>query len=318
MADPYRQAIVAYPFTARISEIHARLGDWVDVGDELLVLQSGEVGEATAAYYRAVADHELAGATWEREKGLFENGAGAHKDLTFAESALRVAQAELEAAEKRLHLLGFGEDQVHALSETHRVNPTVALTAPIRGKVVSSNAILGGMVDEGTEILTILDPTRLWVEASVYEKDIARVHVGQLVDVVVAAYPQDVFEGSILWISDVLDPATRAITLRTEVPNREQKLKPGMFADLRIELTRNGRSLTVPSEAVLDDGGRPMVFVEVGPGRFERRLVALGATQNGFVEVAQGLKEGDLVVTQGGFQLKSKLHEAVLHGAHVH
>lgn len=318
LADPYRQAIVTYPFPARIAEIQARLGDWVDPGEKLLVLQSEEVGEATSAFYRAAADHELAMANHEREAQLYENGVGARKNFTSAEMELRVAQANLDAAEKKLHVLGFTEEGVEALSDSHQVNPTITLHAPIRGKVVTNNAVLGGMVDEAMGILTILDPTRLWVEAAVYEKDIARIRTGQKARVTVPAYPEETFQGTITFISDLLDPETRAITVRTEVPNPALLLKPGMFADLVIEVSQNGKALSVPSEAVLDDKGRPMVFVQTGPGRFEPRLVTLGARQNGFLEVVEGLEEGDVVVTRGNFQLKSKLNEALLHAAHVH
>ena len=318
LADPYRQAIVSYPFTARIAEIEARIGDWVDPGEKLLVLQSEEVGEATSAFYRAIADHELATANYERETQLYENGVGARKNYASAETELRVAEANLEAAEKKLHVLGFTEEAIRALIETHQVNPTVTLFAPIGGKVVTSNAVLGGMVDETTGILTILDPTRLWVEASVYEKDIARVQVGQQVQVTVAAYPEDVFQGTITFISDVLDPETRAITVHTEVPNPDQKLKSGMFADVLIELSQNHGALAVPPEAVLDENGQPMVFVQVAPRRYEPRQVVIGAMESAFLEVVEGLDAGELVVTRGNFQLKSKLKEALLHSAHIH
>ncbi|HSW29884.1 MAG TPA: efflux RND transporter periplasmic adaptor subunit [Longimicrobiales bacterium] len=318
LADPYRQAIVTYPFPARIARIEARLGDWVDPGDELIVLQSEEVGEATSAFYRAEADRELAEASFQRERELFEAGAGARKNFTTAEAELRVARANLDAAEKKLHILGFTEEAVRALDESHQVNPTITLFAPIGGKVVTNNAVLGGMVDEAMGILTILDPTRLWVEASIYEKDIARVRVGQPAQITVSAYPDEAFQGTITSISDVLDPETRAITIRTEVPNPGLKLKPGMFANLLIQLNRSGEALSLPSAAVLDEGGWPMVFVRTGPGRFEPRVVRLGARENGFLEVLEGLAQGDTVVTRGNFQLKSKLNEAVLHAAHVH
>jgi cobalt-zinc-cadmium efflux system membrane fusion protein len=318
LADPYRRAIVSYPFPARVSRIDARIGEWVDPGQELLVLQSEEVGEATSAFYRARADHALARANFERESQLLENGVGARKNHTLAESELRVAEANLEAAEKKLHVMGFTEEDIRRLGETHQILPTIALHAPIAGKVVTSNAVLGGMIDQGTEILTILDPTRVWVEAAVYEKDIARVKVGQRAQVSVAAYPDEAFQGIIAYVGDLLDPETRTVTARTEVPNPQMKLKPGMFAELTIELAQNGGALAVPDEAVLQDQEWSMVFVWKDSLRFEPRLVVLGTRGGGFVEVARGLQAGERVVTRGNFQLKSKLNEALLHAAHIH
>jgi cobalt-zinc-cadmium efflux system membrane fusion protein len=192
------------------------------------------------------------------------------------------------------------------------------LYAPIAGKVVTLDAVLGGMVDESTEILTLMDPSRLWVDAEVYERDIARVRVGQEVEVTVPAYPEETFPGKITYISDVLDPETRTITVRTEVDNAGLRLKPGMFADLDIKLNENGTALAVPAEAVLDDQGRNLVFIRIDTRRFEPRYVTLGAAEDGFVEIARGVERGEEVVTSGSFQLKSKLYEAILEAGHIH
>ncbi len=318
LEDQYRKAIVSYPFSARVASIEARVGAWVEEGDTLVVLQSEEVGVAVSDFYKAMADHELAQVNFQRQEQLFENGVGARKDFSAAEAGLRVAEASLNASEKKLHVLGFTEGQIELLGETHQVSPLIPLLAPISGKVVASAAVLGGMVDESSEILTLLDPTRLWVEAAIYEKDIARIRVGQKAEVTVPAYPEEVFQGTITYISDLLDPETRTITVRTEVPNPDLKLKPGMFADLTIELTHNGEALAVPAEAVLDDGGWPMVFVAADNRRFEPRRVTLGSRSDGFVEIAGGLSPGESVVTRGNFQLKSKLYETVLEAGHVH
>jgi len=318
LAHQYRQAIVSYPFPARIAEIRVRAGDWVSSGDPLVVLQSEEVGEAASAFYSANADHELAEVNFERESQLFESGVGARKNLSSAEASLRIAGASLNAAEKKLHVLGFTEEEIQFLSESHQVNPIITLYAPISGKVIENDMILGGMVEEATEILTIMDLSRLWVEADIYEKDIARVRNGQSVVVSVPAFSGEVFHGVITYIGDVLDPDTRTITVRTEVNNPESKLKPGMFADLTIELSENGTALVVPGNAVLDDKGEYLVFVRMDGNRFQPRHVTLGTRENGFIEITSGLEEGEEVVTNGNFQLKSKLYEAVLEAGHVH
>jgi cobalt-zinc-cadmium efflux system membrane fusion protein len=318
IAHQHRSAIVSYPFSARIAGIEARVGDWVAPGDPLVVLQSEEVGTATAAFYSANADYELAQVNFERESQLYESGVAARKNLSLAETELRVAEATLNAAEKKLHVLGFTEGEIEVLKETHQVNPTITLFSPIAGKVVTNNAVLGAMVDESTEILTVMDPNVLWAEAEIYERDIARLRTGQGVEVTVPAYPDDVFRGTISYIADILNSETRTITVRTEVTNTGFKLKPGMFADLNIELSQNGEAVAVPAEAVLDDRGVPFLFVRKGDLRFEPRLVTVGASGGGFVEIVNGLEVGEEVVTVGNFQLKSKLYEAVLEAGHIH
>lgn len=318
LANQHRTAIVSYPFTARVARIVARVGAWVEAGQELVVLQSEEVGAATSDFYKADADFQLAQLDHERETLLFESGVGAQKNSFAAEAALRVAEANLDAAEKKLHVLGFSEQEITFLTDSHQVNPVIALYSPIAGKVVSNNVVLGQMIDESTEILTILDPRILWVDAEIYEKDIAKLRTGQDVAITVPAYPADTFSGNITYISDVLNDATRTITVRTEVPNLDSRLKPGMFADVVIELDTNGGAIAVPVEAVLDDAGARLVFVRTGPNRFEPRHVTTGTREGGFVEITSGIDVGEEIVTTGNFQLKSKLYEALLEAGHVH
>lgn len=317
LANPFRMAIVSYPFPARIAAIHVRPGDWVKTGQELVTLQSEAVGEAKSAYFKARADFELATGIYEREKRLFDRGAGAGKNLQAAEAERKVAEASLNAAEKKLHVLGFTEDQVKRSAEAHEINPTIALYAPISGRIVDNNVSLGAMVDQTTEILTVLDPGVLLVDADIYERDIAAVQKGQEADVTVPAYPDLVFKGRILYIGDVIKEETRTVTVRTEVGNEGYRLKPGMFASLSILLDRQARALTVPQAAVLDDGDRKIVFV-ARDGAFHPRVVVTGSRMNGSIEVASGLAAGDRVVTKGNFQLKSKLNSQVIQGVHVH
>lgn len=308
LAPQTRKAIVCYAFPARIAEVHVDIGECVEQGQALVTLQSEEVGEAKSAFYRARADEELAQASFEREKRLFERGVGARKSLETAEAGLKVAQANRDAAEKKLHVLGFSEEQVQLLDETHQVNPVITLFAPIAGRIVENAAVLGAMVDQSTEILTIMDPTILWVDAEIYERDIARVRTGQEVELSVPAYAGEIFAGQISYVGDVLKEDTRTVTVRTEVENRDHRLKPGMFADVRISLDGTRRTLAIPEEAVLDDQEERIVFVAADDG-YLVRAVEVGARADGYVEILRGLEEDERVVTVGSFQLKSKLHE---------
>jgi cobalt-zinc-cadmium efflux system membrane fusion protein len=316
LAPQSRKAVVSYAFPARIAQVHVGIGRWVERGQPVVTLQSEEVGEAKSAFFRARADEELAQASLEREQRLFDRGVGARKNLLAAEAERKVARANRDAAEKKLHVLGFSEHQVRVLDESHQVHPVITLFAPITGRVIENNAVLGDMVDQSVEILTIMDPTVLWVDAEIFERDIARVHPGQDVELSVPAYPGETFEGRISYVGDVLKEDTRTVTVRTEVENRDHRLKPGMFADVRISLNGGRRTLSVPAEAVLDDQHGRIVFVVVDDG-YLPRLVETGARDGGYVEVLHGLTEDERVVTAGSFQLKSKLREEAS-AAHVH
>jgi cobalt-zinc-cadmium efflux system membrane fusion protein len=315
-AHPQKKAIVSYPFSARIADIHIKIGDWVKTGQRLVTLQSEEVGSAKSEFYKAQADYELAKVNHERQKRLFDRGVGAQKDFLSSEAEYKVAEAHLNAAEKKLHVLGFSEEQVKSISETHQISPIITLFAPIGGKIIEHNAILGAMVDQETEILTIMDPSVVCIHADIYERDIAKIRIGQEVEVVVPAYPGETFEGKISFISDVLNEETRTITVRSEVNNRGYKLKPGMFADINIFLNHQSDVLVLPLEAVLDEGDDHIVFLKVD-GKYFPQIIKTGIRSAGFVEILGGVEEGAEVVTKGNFQLKSKLYDEILKKAGI-
>jgi len=317
LEHPYRKAIVSYPFAARISQIHVRIGDWVKRGQKLITLQSEEVGNAKSDFYKAQADHELARVNYERQKRLFDRGVGAQKDYLSAESDFKIAEANLNATEKKLHVLGFNEEEVRAIADTHQINPIIVLYAPITGKITINNAVLGAMIDQETEILTIMDPTILCIDAEIYEKDIAKIKEKQKVEVGVPAYPGDKFYAEICFIGDVLNEDTRTITVRSEVNNSDFKLKPGMFADIRILLNHQSEALVLPEEAILDDGDNSIVFLKKA-GKYYPQVVTLGAREDSHNEILSGIHEGDEIVTTGNYQLKSKLYDEILKKGQVH
>ncbi len=312
-APPERKAIVSYPFPARIARVLVRPGQWLKRGQPLVTLQAEEVGAAKSALLRARADLELAESSCERERRLVNRGVGARTALLAAEASLKVARSEVEAAEKRLLVLGLTAEEVAAVLSSGRVDPAITLYAPVSGKVVGPMPVLGSMVDQSTEILTILDPTILCVDAEVYERDLAKLRVGQEVSVSVPAYPGEVFTGRISYIGDVVKPETRTITVRSEIDNRDQRLKDGMFADVRLFQEAESPVLALPERAVLDDGEGKLVFVKTESG-YRPQPVQVGVRHAAYVEVVEGLAEGDEVVLDGNFQLKSKLLEETLEG----
>jgi len=316
-AHPQRKAIVSYAFPARISEIHVLIGDWVKIGQKLVTLQSEEVGTAKSEFYKAQADYELAKVNHERQKRLFDRGVGAQKDFLSSEAEYKVAEASLDAAEKKLHVLGFSESEVKQIAETHQINPIITMYAPISGKIIENNAILGAMVDQTTEILIIMDPSVLCIHTDIYERDIAKIRIGQEVEASVPAYPGETFLGKISFIGDVLNEETRTITVRSDVKNREYKLKPGMFADINIILNHQNEALVLPVEAVLAEKDENIVFLKVA-GKYIPQIVKIGVRNGGYVEILAGIQESALVVTKGNFQLKSKLYEDILKKGHIH
>jgi len=312
-----QKAIVGHAFSARVAEVHVKLGDWVKKGQALVTLESHEVGVAKTDFFKAIADLELARLNFEREKRLLEDGIGLKKNFVAAEAQYKIAQANHEAAEKRLHVLGFTEEQVEEIKNTHQIHPSITLYAPIDGKVVTINAVLGALIDESTEIMTIIDPKLLWVDAEIYERDLAKVKVGQKVEVEVPAFPGETFHGQLIYIGDVVDEQTRTITVRAAVKNEDCRLKPGMFAKVTIVLNGDLQALVVPAEAVLEAGHQQIVFVK-HEDSFVRREVETGPRHGQCRKIVGGLAAGEEVVIEGNHLLKCKLEEDLVRHGHHH
>jgi cobalt-zinc-cadmium efflux system membrane fusion protein len=317
LAPQPRMAKVSYAFPARISVVHVKIGDWVKKGQPVLTVQSEEVGRAKSEYYKAIADLELARQTYEREKRLSSHGVGAQKNALAAEAGFKVAQTVLDAAEKKLHVLGFSEADVRSIAETHQVHPEIRILAPISGRVSEHKAILGSMFDQTTDLMTIMDPSVVWVDAEVFERDIAKIHIDQEVRITVLAYPGEVFRGKVSYIGETMNPESRTLSVRTEVQNSDFKLKPGMFADVSIILNGGLRVLTVPAEAVLENNNQDIVFVRTDGG-YAPRIVTVSAEEDGHCAIAQGLRGGEEVVVKNAYLLKSKLYDELLKKAGVH
>jgi cobalt-zinc-cadmium efflux system membrane fusion protein len=289
----------------RVAKVIAQPGERVKKGAPLVTLTSPDAGNALSDLVKAQAEMEAARHEFERQKELFAAHAGPRKDFEAAEEALHKAQAELERSKQKAHLLSGSID---------KVTQEFTLRAPIDGEVIARNVNLGmdvqGQYSGGTapELFTIGELDRVWVLADVHEVDLPRVQVGADVEISLVAYPNDVFRGKVSWISGVLDPSTRTARIRCELPNPDRKLKPEMFATIRVMAPTVTR-LAIPRSALLRLGDRNFVFVAKGEGpngmlRFVRRPVTIeGDDGADLVPITRGLQEGDQVVTQGSILL---------------
>jgi len=259
----------------------------------------------------------LAKLNFDREKRLLDSGIGIEKNFAAAEAELKIAQENRDAAHKRLHVLGFDEPELEEITESHQIHPAITLFAPLAGKIVKNDAVLGALVDQTTQLMTIIDPTTLWVDAQIYENDLAKVKIGQKVEVRVPAYPDEIFPGSVIYISDVVDEQNRTIAVRAEVDNAQQRLKPGMFADVGLVMMEDSQALVVPRDAVLEEGLQQVVFVKSGEA-FVSRAVHTAAIDGDCLKVLDGLKAGEEVVTVGNHLLRSRLKQGVLEQAGHH
>jgi RND family efflux transporter MFP subunit len=219
----------------------------------------------------------------------------------------------LAAAERKLLLYGLTADEVARLAGLDRPPRALTFRSPIRGHLVEKNVVEGAAVEAGGRVMRIVDHSQLWLDARVFEQDLARVRVGQAARTILTALPGRTVEGEVIFIHPHVDEATRTATVRLVVPNPTLLLRPGMYASVEILTEAPEPKLLVPREAVIDTGRRQVAFVAHEGGHFEPRRLTLGSEADGIVEVLAGLRAGERVVTSGQFLLdaESRTREAV-------
>lgn len=246
----------------------------------------------------------------ERGQPLFE--LYSPEILTATEEVLAARRATgpvrdrlVAAAERKLLLLGVTRQQLRRIVARGKARDRITVSSPASGYVVEKNVVEGDRVEEGTSLLRIAGLSEVWVDAQVYEADLPLVAVGQPVTVTLAFVPGRRFTASVDYIHPRLDPKTRTVPVRIVLDNPDLVLRPGMYADVGIEVDL-GQRLVIPQEAVLYSGKRRLVFVDLGEGRLQPKEVEVGVRASGLVEIVEGLSEGERVVSSGNFLIAAE------------
>ena len=211
-----------------------------------------------------------------------------------------------DASLQRLKNWDISDEQLKALARNGDAKRTLTFRAPVAGIVTEKKAVQGMRFMPGETLFQIANTSRVWVQADVFEQDIAAVDVGQKAAIRINAYPGEVFEGRIAYVYPTLMAETRTVTVRIELANPKGRLKPAMFADVDIPVAGAKQVLAVPNSAVIDSGSRQVVIVQSGEGRFEPRPVKLGARGGEFVQVLDGVRAGEQVVTAANFLIDAE------------
>jgi len=228
------------------------------------------------------------------------------KRMTAEQTEYGTAKAIYESAKQKLHIVGLNEKEIDTLADSHAPLACLPVRAPFAGTLIAGEVRQGEVVQVGTDFFTIANLSKLWVIADVFEHDLPLVREGIQGEIVVAPYPTEKFPGRLTTIYDMVDAKSRTIKTRFDVDNRGGKLKPEMFATVNVRALFGGRSLKVPSLAVMDSKNEKYVFVAVNDTTFEQRPVKIGFETQVYTEVLRGLKPGERVVTKGTFYLKSE------------
>jgi cobalt-zinc-cadmium efflux system membrane fusion protein len=289
-----------------IVHLLANPGDAVVQGQPLLFVSSPDVVNAVAAYRKARNREQLARRALDRNADLLKHDAIARKDYESSEADLNDAVTDVENSLEALRIFGISkEDIASADKQDAAISPELAVRAPVGGVVVQKLVAPGQLVQAGaTACYVISDISTVWVQGHIFDRDLESVRVGDTVEATNPSLPV-VFHGTVEYIGVTLDPATRTTPVRIVTRNTRGLLKKDMFLDAVIHTRTRRNVLTVPSAAVLrNEQNEPFVYVQVQPGRFERRLVGLGAEQDGRTEIVSGLRQGEQVVAEGSLFLQ--------------
>jgi cobalt-zinc-cadmium efflux system membrane fusion protein len=303
-ADSNRVSRVVLPAPGRVSRVMVHVGDAVARGAALLAIDSPDIGATLSSYRQAQARlgqsraaQTKADADLARARDLFENRAIAQKEVLAAESAAAQAKADVEQAEsavsesrKKLEIFGI---------QLESADQAIVVRAPVAGKVLEMTVVAGEYrTDTSVPLMTIADLSSVFMTADVPETQIRLVKEGTDVDVMLSAYPGEMFHAKVSRIADTVDPQTRTIRVRSSMSNPSGRLRPEMFGQIRYA-TNFSELPIVPASAVVRDEERSSVYREDGRGHFRAVAVVLGTRSGDSVAVVRGVQSGDRIVVDG-------------------
>ena len=295
--DRNRLADVRAPVGGIVREVLVDLGQEVEAGARLFLLESPRVGDLQGQLGAARQRVEVARANFQRQEDLRQQQIASARQMELAQQELEAAEAALRSLSASLRMTGAAGGQAGRF----------AVRAPIAGTVVRRPATVGTFATQETSLATIADITTMWALLDVRDADAAAVRLGQPVTLRVDGLPEKTFTGKVTWIAAEVDPRTRTVATRAEVKNPDGLLRAHQFARANIQVAAPAGAVAVPRAAVQRVGEEMAVFVRTGQGLYEPRVVALGRTSDDLVQVSGAIHAGEPVVTVGAFLLKTEL-----------
>ncbi|MBV8621617.1 MAG: efflux RND transporter periplasmic adaptor subunit [Curvibacter sp.] len=286
------------PYQGRIGQLLVRAGDDVAKGQVLFTVQIPDLAAAASTLISAAGTLKTANETLQRAKSLYETQSIPLKELQQNSSDQQAADAAYRAAHKTLALFGLTEAEIGEVEKTRQVDTEMPVRSPFAGRVTARSGAPGQLVQPGanTATVTVANIQQLWMVANVPESEVAAYRLGQAVSVKVQAYPDQAFSGKVNYIADAADPNTHRVVVRAEVADRQHQLKPQMLATFTIQVGAPQKSPAVPANALArESDGSTSAWVTEDELRFVRRRVQTGLTQDGMVQITQGLTAGEKV-----------------------
>jgi len=322
IANQDNEARIGSLVQGRVHQVFAKVGDFVKAGQILMTVEGLGIGEIKAGYLKAKANYDFTKADFERHKLLMEQNIGSKQSYYEAEAEYQKAFAEFQAEDKKIHSIGLSDEDVTDTNMSEEHTPgTLPIKSSINGIIIERNVVIGEFVDVTTNAFKVINTNTVWIDGEIYEKDLSKINQKTKALFTSPTYPEERFNGQIIYIGQTVNEQTRTITIRGEFGNSNNKLKPQMFGELKIPVSANAKAIMIPEESVVNEAGLEYVFIQTNYTdqdsnryTFEKRAVITGTSVDNRIEIKEGLKEGEKVVSKGVFYLKSELKKDELAG----
>ncbi|HVQ80057.1 MAG TPA: efflux RND transporter periplasmic adaptor subunit [Pseudolabrys sp.] len=318
--DEDRATLVFSPYSGRVIKLLAKPGDMVKAGQPLFTVEAPDMVQAQNDFIASISNlnksksaQELAKIVEQQNKTLYDSRAGPLRDLQTSQANSRAAENDvrsaltlLEMTRNRLRILGMTDDEISKFSDTGAVSPQMTIYSPIGGTVIQRKVGPGQYINTSSQNTSASDPTfiigdlsTVWLVAYVRESDAPSVHVGQAVHFSVLAYPNRTFPANISYVATSLDTGTRRLLVRATIDNSQRLLRPEMFASVNILTGEGDSSPAIPREAIIYDGKTTRVWIARDDKSVERREIKTGLSNGQMIQILDGLREGENVVSKG-------------------
>lgn len=313
-ADETRLARVSSPVTGRITELNVVEGQTVRRGELIAVIRSTDLADSQFNYLKSYSQQQLIQSAVGRAKRLLDAGVIGEAELQRREAELAQASAELSAARDQLRVLGMSDEAVAKLQSTRTVNAVSQVLASIDGTVMERPVTLGQVVNAAETVSVLADLSSVWLVADVPEQTAGTLSAGKALEAEIAALPGELIRGNLTFVSAIVNPQTRTVRARMNMPNKGGRLKPAMLATMTLQDLAETQ-LVIPGTAVVREGNEEYVFVQVSDRTFLLRKVTLGAQYGSVRVVTDGLREGEKIILDGAFHLNNERKRMALQGS---
>jgi cobalt-zinc-cadmium efflux system membrane fusion protein len=295
-AIPNLYAQIAPPFAGRVTKVLLKLGMKVHAGTPLFELTSREFIDAQKLFFQAKSELLAAQLTLKRQQDLKKNEVGTERDLEEAKTNFEIREKEYQNAIASLKIFGVDINKII-------IGQPLVVTSPITGEIISNTVVMGQYIKaEDPPYAIVAELNKVWVAGMVKEKDIHFINQLAGATINIAAFPEKKIIGKIFHVNEIVDEETRSVQVLIECPNNDHILKPGMYVNVNF-INTPSTNLFVPAKSVLQFNDKSFVFVEVGQGKYLKRFVETGITDNGRIAITVGLHEGEKIIEEGAFYL---------------